>query len=162
VRVYLDNCCFNRPFDNQRQTRVRLEAEAKLCIQEYIREGTLELAWSYILDFENTANPFEERRTTISRWRQYATIDVEETALILQEAKALVELGLKAKDALHIACVIAGEYTYFLTTDDDILRRGQDVRGIAFLDPTAFVREMNLGAPTPNYAYAASVPWWRP
>ena len=106
--------------------------------------GTLELAWSYILDFENTANPFEERRTTISQWRQYATIDVEETATILQEAKALVGLGLKAKDALHIACAIAGECTYFLTTDDDILRRGKDVRGITVLDPTAFVREMNL------------------
>ena len=144
MRVYLDNCCFNRPFDDQRQTRVRLEAEAKLCIQEHICAGTLELAWSYILDFENTANPFEERRTTISRWRQYATIDVEETALILQEAKALVELGLKPKDALHIACAIAGECIYLLTTDDDILRRREDVRGISVLDPTAFVREMNL------------------
>jgi predicted nucleic acid-binding protein len=144
VRVYLDNCCFNRPFDDQRQTRVRLEAEAKLCIQEHIREGTLDLAWSYILDFENTANPFEERRTTISRWRQYATMDVEETAAILQAANALVALGLKAKDALHIACALAGECKYFLTTDDEILRRGKDVRGITVLDPTAFVREMNL------------------
>ena len=123
---------------------MRLEAEAKLCIQEHIREGMLELAWSYILDFENTANPFKERRTTIRRWRQYATIDVEATATILQRANALVELGLKAKDALHIACAMAGECTYFLTTDDEILRRGKDVRGITVLDPTAFVREMNL------------------
>lgn len=29
MRVYLDNCCFNRPFDDQRQVRVRLGAEAK-------------------------------------------------------------------------------------------------------------------------------------
>jgi len=36
VRVYLDNCCFNRPFDDQRQTRNRLDAEAKLSIQEHI------------------------------------------------------------------------------------------------------------------------------
>jgi hypothetical protein len=144
VRVYLDNCCFNRPFDDQRQTKVRLEAEAKLCIQEHIRSGTLELAWSYILDFENAANPFEERRTTISGWRQYAAIDVEETAIILQKAGALVELGLKAKVALHIACAMAGESTYFLTTDDDILRRGRNVQGITVLDPTAFVPEMNL------------------
>ncbi len=50
MRIYLDNCCFNRPFDDQGQTRVRLEAEAKLCIQENIREGALELAWSYIID----------------------------------------------------------------------------------------------------------------
>jgi len=123
---------------------VRLETEAKLCIQEHIRERTLELTWSYILEFENTANLFEERRTMISRWRQYRTIDVEETVTILQEANALVELGLKAKDALHIACAIAGECTYFLTTDDDILRRGKGVRGVTVLDPTAFVRAMNL------------------
>ena len=101
MRVYLDNCCFNRPFDDQRQTRIRLEAEAKLCIQAHIREGTLELAWSYMVDFENAVNPFEERRLTISEWRQYATIDVEETATILQQANALVASGLKAKDAIH-------------------------------------------------------------
>ncbi len=49
MRVYLDNCCFNRPFDDQRQLRIRLEAEAKLRIQEVIREGGLQLAWSYVL-----------------------------------------------------------------------------------------------------------------
>ena len=144
MRVYLDNCCFNRPFDDQKQTRVRLEAEAKLCIQEHIRSGTLELAWSYILDFENEANPFEERRMTISGWRQYATIDIEETVVILQQANALVECGLKAKDALHISCAIAGECRYFVTTDDEILKRGKDVHGILILDPASLVREMNL------------------
>ena len=144
MKVYLDNCCFNRPFDDQRQTRVRLEAEAKLYIQEHIRSGELELVWSYMLDFENAANPFEERRTTISGWRQYARMDVEETAMILQRATILADMGLKAKDALHIACAIAGACTYFVTTDDDILKRRQDVHDITVLDPTTFVREMNL------------------
>ncbi len=46
MRVYLDNCCFNRPFDDQRHLRIRLETEAKLRIQEVIREGGLQLAWS--------------------------------------------------------------------------------------------------------------------
>jgi hypothetical protein len=90
LRVYLANCCFNRPFDDQRQTRVRLEAEAKRCIQEHSRGGTLERAWSSRLDFENAANPFEQRRTTIRGWRQYTMIDVEETTTILRDANALV------------------------------------------------------------------------
>jgi len=144
VRVYLDNCCFNRPFDDQRQTRVRLEAEAKLCIQEHIRSGTLELVWSYMVDFENAANPFEERRTTISGWRHYATADVEETARLLQNANSLATRGLKAKDAIHIACAIAGQYTYFVTTDDDLLKRRQTIHDITVIDPTTLVREMNL------------------
>lgn len=65
--VYHDICCFNRPFDDQSQLRVRLEAEAKLSIQEKIRAGSIKLAWSYMVDFENTANPFEERSNAISK-----------------------------------------------------------------------------------------------
>ena len=30
VCIYLDNCCFNRPYDDQEQITVRLESEAKL------------------------------------------------------------------------------------------------------------------------------------
>ena len=144
MRIYLDNCCFNRPFDDQKQTRIRLEAEAKLCIQEHVRDGRLELVWSYILDFENEANPFEERRTTISAWRQYATVDMEETPAILQQANSLVGVGLKAKDALHLSCAILGGCACFVTTDDAILKRGKDVESIAIIDPTSFVRERNL------------------
>ena len=61
MKIYLDNCCFNRPFDDQSQIRIRLEAEAKLKIQIDIQDGKFELVWSYILDAENEANPFEER-----------------------------------------------------------------------------------------------------
>ena len=53
-------------------------------------------------------------------------------------------IGAEGEGCLAIACAMAGECTYFLTTDDEILRRGKDVRGITVLDPTAFVREMNL------------------
>jgi hypothetical protein len=27
MRLYLDNCCFNRPFDDQNQLKIKLEAE---------------------------------------------------------------------------------------------------------------------------------------
>ena len=30
MRVYLDNCCYNRPFDDQGQLKVLLETLAKL------------------------------------------------------------------------------------------------------------------------------------
>jgi len=44
MRIYLDNCCFNRPFDDQKQIRIRLETEAKLEIQRRILLGEIELA----------------------------------------------------------------------------------------------------------------------
>ena len=36
MRVYLDNCCYNRPFDDQSQLRIKLEALAKMQVQEEI------------------------------------------------------------------------------------------------------------------------------
>ena len=43
MRIYLDNCVFNRPFDDQNHLRVRLETEAKLYIQAKIKQGDLQL-----------------------------------------------------------------------------------------------------------------------
>ncbi len=43
MRIYLDNCCFNRPFDDQSQVRVLLETEAKLVVQDRIRSGYIQL-----------------------------------------------------------------------------------------------------------------------
>ena len=104
----------------------------------------MELAWSYILDFENEANPFEERRAAVAVWKQSAVIDIEESAAILLKANALVDIGLKSKDALHLSCAIAGGCGYFLTTDDEIYRRGRQLREITVSDPTSFVREIDL------------------
>lgn len=53
MKLYLDNCMFNRPFDDQSNIKILLEAEAKLNIRENIRLGHYELVWSYILDYEN-------------------------------------------------------------------------------------------------------------
>ncbi len=61
--IYLDNCCFNRPFDEQNQVRVLLETEAKLVVQERIREGSLDLAWSFMMDFENDLLRMWDNRT---------------------------------------------------------------------------------------------------
>jgi hypothetical protein len=74
MRIYLDNCCFNRPFDDQSQIRIRLEDESKLSIQQKVLEKKIELAWSYILDYENSVNPFIEKKMSIARWKKNAII----------------------------------------------------------------------------------------
>ena len=39
MKIYLDNCCYNRPFDDQTALKVHLEAIAKLAIQADIKRG---------------------------------------------------------------------------------------------------------------------------
>ena len=43
MKVYLNNCCYNRPYDDQTQIRIHLETEAKLHIQDVIKMVILTL-----------------------------------------------------------------------------------------------------------------------
>ena len=140
IRIYLDNCVFNRPFDDQTSIRIKLETEAKLYIQNKIFENVIELVWSYILEYENEQNPFMERKEAIKEWKKLAVIDIEENEIILNKAKELMKIGLKSKDALHIACAIEGKAEYFLSTDDKILKKGKHIREIKIIDPIEFIK----------------------
>lgn len=65
MKIYLDNCSYNRPYDDQSQIRIYLETQAKLHIQDLIRENRLELVTSYVLDYENSNNRSLQKKATI-------------------------------------------------------------------------------------------------
>jgi hypothetical protein len=136
VRIYLDNCCLNRPFDDQVQARIRIEAEAKLDIQGRILARDVDLVWSYMVDFENAANPFEVRQKAIAKWKDHATDDIGEGDEVLAKAKDLARSGFRSKDALHLACAISAKCDYFLTTDDQLLNKAGEVSDVIVINPT--------------------------
>lgn len=143
MRIYLDNCCYNRPFDDQSQIKIHLEAQAKLYVQAKIREGVYELVWSYILDYENGKNPYEEKRLAIAPWRTIASIYIaEETEDILAFAESLASKGIKTYDALHISCAVAADCEYYLTTDKKLVNT--QISEIKIVSPIAFVNEMEV------------------
>lgn len=143
-RIYLDNCCFNRPFDNQEQIRIQIETEAKLYLQEKVYNKDFDLAWSYILDFENSQNPFSERKNVISSWKKMACIDVEESEKLLKMAKKIMKFGVKPKDALHIACAMEGDCLYFFTTDDNLIKKMKNRMKIKVMNPVEFVANLEV------------------
>ena len=142
MKVYLDICCFNRPFDDQSQLRIRLESEAKLRIQEDIRSGSHQLVWSYILDYENSRNPFQERREQIAKWRSYSGLDIEEDEEIIKRTAVVNQRGIRKIDSLHIACAIKAKAEYFLTTDDGVLKKATVIQEIKITDPIGFIKEV--------------------
>lgn len=142
--IYLDNCTFNRPFDNQKQGRIYLETVCKLKIQDAIAKKLFELAWSYILDYENSANPFAEKSDAISGWKKYASVDIGETEQILLNANKLSELNIKPKDGLHIASAIEMNCDFFITTDRALIKKCCEFRQLVVLNPIDFVDKINF------------------
>lgn len=144
MKIYLDNCCFNRPFDDQSQIRIKIETEAKLNIQENVRSGKLQLVWSYILDYENNQNPFSERKEQIASWKTYAIEDLVEDKSIIEQALFLNQFGFKKIDSLHIACAIVAKCDYYLTTDDKVLKKSNMITATKITDPVGFIKEVQL------------------
>ena len=139
MKVYLDNCSFNRPFDDQSSMRIKLETEAKLFVQEKILIGKLQLIWSHILEYENMQNPFIERRNAIIEWKKIAAVNIGGAKNVVVRASEFTRHGVKAKDALHIACAIEGKAEYFLTTDDKFLKKLAKTKELIVINPVNFI-----------------------
>lgn len=142
MRVYLDMCCYNRPYDDQSQIKVSLETQAKLYIQDQIQKGLLDLVFSYMLRYECGQNPYEMRRKAIIQF-----VDIHTAAYVGSERKNEIEsmaseimsAGVKFKDACHVASAIYVKCDYFISTDKRLLKYKTD--RIKLVTPIEFVTE---------------------
>jgi hypothetical protein len=123
--VYLDLCCLNRPFDDQHQARVRLEAEAVLALIELARRGDLKWIGSDILDLESSRNPDPDRRRRVETLLSCVTSKVAARQGERQRGRELEAVGFAAFDALHLACAEAAGAEVLLTTDDRLRGRAR-------------------------------------
>jgi predicted nucleic acid-binding protein len=140
LRLYLDSCTFNRPFDDQNQLKIKLETEAKLFIQQGILNNEYELVWSYILEYENNQNKFDDKRNAIYDWKNIAKIYCAENDIIIEYAEKLKIKNIRTKDALHIACSVYTHSDYFITTDKQLFNLKLD--DIKIINPLTFINEL--------------------
>ncbi|KZX11487.1 hypothetical protein [Methanobrevibacter filiformis] len=102
IRIYLDTCCYNRPFDDKSQVTIQLESNAKLFIQKEISNESYQLVWSFILDYENKFNPHKEQQKNIQRWENKAVFYCKPSEEIAEKATEIEAHGIHKNDAIHI------------------------------------------------------------
>lgn len=123
LRIYLDANVYNRPFDDQGQGRIRSETLILRVVLRLVEFGELELVNSYILEYENSRNPFPNRQQWVESRLQLATLYQEETEEIVERGRELQQEGLGIIDALHVACAEAAGSDYLVSGDDRLIRR---------------------------------------
>lgn len=82
------------------------------------------------------------RRDAIIRWKSIATEIVLQSEEIIEFAEKLHELGVKSKDALHLACAVLSGCDYFITTDKKLLNL--NLKEIKISNPVDFIIEMEV------------------
>ena len=56
MKIYLDNCCINRPLDDKSQLRIAIESEIVLNILSLVESEEIRLISSELLEFEANKN----------------------------------------------------------------------------------------------------------
>ncbi len=139
IRVYLDNCAYNRPYDDQSQFKIELETLAKLKIQRMIKDHQIELASSYMSIYECGENPDSSRAELITAFinqHSSAFVSLNNKVAIEKKAQEIMKTGIKFKDACHIASAICARADYLVTTDIRMLKYKTDE--IKLINPIDF------------------------
>lgn len=121
--LYLDSCCYNRPFDDLSQIRVRLEAVE--WILEESRSGRFTIVTSDYLSLELIRNPDPAKRADTLAMSGYTGLHVVLSAVLARRAEEIETLGITGFDALHIASAEAAGCDYLVTTDDGLLKKSK-------------------------------------
>ncbi len=129
MKIYLDNCCLNRPFDDQSNLRVRLESEVVKVILQLCEQGQWQLVSSTIAAFEIANTPDAARRKNLELISGLAAAVVRTDSATALRAKEFEAKGMQAFDALHLACA-EREADVFLTVDDKLLKRALSIENL--------------------------------
>ncbi|MBD2518313.1 PIN domain-containing protein [Nostoc sp. FACHB-973] len=124
-KIYLDACCLNRPFDDQTQLRIYLEAQAIMTILSQCQLGTWKLINISALIAELNQTPDLERLKNAKNLLSIAKIKIINSAFIEERAAELQKLGFSSYDATHIASAERSQADVFLTTDDRLFKKAQ-------------------------------------
>jgi predicted nucleic acid-binding protein len=144
MKIYLDNCCIQRPLDDRNQFRIAVESEIILNVLSLIEAGQIKLLASEVL--------FYEAEKISNTFRREFTLDIlnKHSELILlndeigKRSKIFTNFGIRAVDALHLASAEMLKADFFCTCDDIFLKKAQRIEslGIRVVSILELLQEM--------------------
>jgi predicted nucleic acid-binding protein len=146
MRIYLDCCSLQRPFDDKSHPRIAVEAEAVLVILSLCESDQLKLISSDALLFEIGRIPDQDRKEDALSILKIARESVELSQAIETSARSFEASGLKPLDALHLAFASVSKVDYFCTCDAKLLRKAKSFEGLntKVVSPTELVMELEI------------------
>ena len=122
MKIYMDVCCLNRPFDDLSQDKVYLETEAILSIVSRCEQGEWVLVSSGVIEYELSNSTDEDRLGQVMNLYAAASERFTLTEQTEKRAAYFQSNGIKTLDSLHLAAAEISGADVFLTTDDRLLR----------------------------------------
>ena len=124
MKIYLDNSFLNRPFDDPSIEANKLEGDILFSLVRLAEKGTVQVAHSSIIAYENSVNPISERKIFVEEVMTKSTVYQNIDSDILERAAAIShDFSIKPLDSLHIATAEAAHVDFFITCDYTLPKR---------------------------------------
>lgn len=144
MRIYLDCCCYNRPFDDLTQNRVHDESDAILSILNRSRTDGNVILGSKVLKMEirkiSDIGKHEHVKMLYQMTGEYIpfSAEIQARAEQIQRASAIHNM-----DSLHLASAEVGKADVFLSTDDKLVRACQKLDlHMRVMNPVSYLAEV--------------------
>ena len=146
--LYLDTCCFNRPFDDQTQKRIYDETGAIIAIFKRCEENHDVLVGSTVLRLEIAHMPDSEKKANTEMLYSFVQEEVLYSDGIGARAEAIRrQTGIKIWDSLHLASAESGYAEVFLTTDDRLIKSCRKIPlCLRVMNPVSYLMEVSTNA----------------
>jgi len=143
-KIYMDVCCYNRPFDDQSQDRIQIESNAVLLILNHCQSGEWLLYGSDAIKYEIANIKDEIKRQKVEKLFLIASEHIVSEKSINARAKELNSIGLGALDSLHLAYSEYASVDVFLTTDDALVNKSKAVSilKVKVINPVQWILEV--------------------
>jgi predicted nucleic acid-binding protein len=149
MKIYLDNCCYNRPYDDLSIDRNRVESEAVLSIIKMGQQKTIEIIGSSIVDYEMKHSTDSESKDKVLQLYEVISAKIKYNADILKRAKEILTTNkhIRSFDSLHLASAEIGNADILLTTDDKFRKNAKKIKSsVRVMNPLEYMMEVNENA----------------
>lgn len=129
MRIYLDNCCYNRVLDDRSYFQIYYERNSVLLIFELIEKLEIEMIGSEMLakEIDDTVDAY--KKSVLQMLYALCSEEISVDADILTRAEEIRHLSnIKYKDSIHLACAEAAKADALLTTDRKFMNNSNRIK----------------------------------
>lgn len=129
MRVYLDNCCYNRILDDRSDSKIYYERNSIMIILELVEKSVIKLIGSEMLEKEINETKDLYRRLILQMLYGLCSEEVKVDAAILDRAEVIRHSSnIKYKDSIHLACAEVAKADALLTTDIKFMNNSNSIK----------------------------------
>lgn len=144
MKVYMDNCCFNRILDDRTDPVIYFERNTVLLILELVEKGVFELCGSQMLLKEISDTPDIIKREKLELMY---TLCSSEVVIDEEIAKRAIEIrnqsNIRNNDSIHLACGEFADVDVFLTVDKKFMNNANRIPAkVRVMNPTEWLLEV--------------------